>query len=171
MLLNGSVGEDSWDPWTGRRSNQSILKEISHEYSLEEQMLKWNSNTLATWCEELTHWKKSSCLHRLKAGEEVDDRMRRLNCLTYSIDISLRNLQELVMDSEASFLHSMGPQRVRHTWLTELTDLWCLKIQQLYCSPEVTTMNINNNNNKKKTQIVRNIFLRKKYNKMHVSQH
>ena len=43
-------------PWTARRSKQSILKEISSEYSSEVLMLKWNSNTLATWCEELTHW-------------------------------------------------------------------------------------------------------------------
>jgi len=42
-------------PWTARRSNQSVLKEISPEYSLEGLMLKWGSNTLATWCEELTH--------------------------------------------------------------------------------------------------------------------
>ena len=48
-------------PWTARRSNQSILKEINPEYSLEYWNIHWNihwsSNTLATWCEELTHWK------------------------------------------------------------------------------------------------------------------
>ena len=42
-------------PWTARRSNQSILKEISPGCSLEELMLNWNSNTMASWCEELTH--------------------------------------------------------------------------------------------------------------------
>ena len=41
-------------PWTARRSNQSILKEISPEYSLKDWCWSWNSNTLATWCEELT---------------------------------------------------------------------------------------------------------------------
>ena len=56
-------------PWTARRSNQSILKEISPEYSLEGLMLKWNSNNLATWCEELTHLKRPWCWERLKAGE------------------------------------------------------------------------------------------------------
>ena len=61
-------------PWTTRRSNQSILKEISPEYSLEGLMLKWNSNTLATWCEELTHLKRLWCWERLKAGGEGDDR-------------------------------------------------------------------------------------------------
>ena len=69
-------------PWTTRRSNQSILKECS----LEGLMLKlklgvhwkdwcwsWNCNTLATWCEELTHWKRPQCWERLRAGGEGDD--------------------------------------------------------------------------------------------------
>ena len=47
--------------WTARRTNQSILKEISTGCSLEGLMLKLNSNTLATSCEELTHWKRSWC--------------------------------------------------------------------------------------------------------------
>ena len=57
-------------PWTARRSNQSFLKEISPEYSLEG----WNSNILATWCEELTHWKRLWCWEKLRAGRERDDR-------------------------------------------------------------------------------------------------
>ena len=59
-------------PWTARRSNQSILKEISPEYSLEGLMLKLQC--LATWCEELTHWKRPWCWERLKVGGEGDDR-------------------------------------------------------------------------------------------------
>ena len=59
-------------PWTARRSNQSILKEISPEYSLERLMLKLQY--LATWCKELTHWKTSWCWEKLKAEEEGDDR-------------------------------------------------------------------------------------------------
>ena len=45
-------------PWRERRSNQSILKEINPEYSLEELMLKLSSNTMATLCKKLTHWKR-----------------------------------------------------------------------------------------------------------------
>ena len=45
-------------PWTARRSNQSILKEISPEYSSEGLVLKLKLQYLATWCEELTHWKR-----------------------------------------------------------------------------------------------------------------
>ena len=55
--------------WTARRSNHSILKEISPEYSLERLCWSWNSNTLVTWWEELTHWKRPWCWERLKAGE------------------------------------------------------------------------------------------------------
>ena len=61
-------------PWTATRSNQSILKEISAGCSLEGLMLNWNSNTLATWCEELTHLKRPWCWERLRAGGEGDDR-------------------------------------------------------------------------------------------------
>ena len=56
-------------PWTARRSNQSILEEISHECSLQELMLKLKLLTLATWCEELSQLKRPWCWERLKAGE------------------------------------------------------------------------------------------------------
>ena len=61
-------------PWTVRRSNQSILKEISPECSLEGLMLKLNSNTLAAWCQEPTHWKRPWSWERLKVRGEGDDR-------------------------------------------------------------------------------------------------
>ena len=61
-------------PWTARRSNQSILKEISPGCSLEGMMLKLKSSTLTTSCEELTHWKRLWCWEGLGAGGEGDDR-------------------------------------------------------------------------------------------------
>ena len=61
-------------PRTVRRSNQSILKEISLEYSLEGQMLKLKLQYLTTWCKELTHWKRPWCWERLKARGEGDNR-------------------------------------------------------------------------------------------------
>ena len=61
-------------PWTARRSNQSILKEISPEYSLEGLMLKLKLQYFGHLIEELTHWKKPWCWERLKAGGEGDDR-------------------------------------------------------------------------------------------------
>ena len=61
-------------PWTSRRSNQSILKKISPEYSLEGLMLKVKLQSLAIWCEELTHWKRPWFWERLRGGGEGDDR-------------------------------------------------------------------------------------------------
>ena len=61
-------------PWTARRSNQSIRKEINAEYSWKDWCRNWNSNTLATWCEEPTHWKRLWFQEGLKAGREGDDR-------------------------------------------------------------------------------------------------
>ena len=61
-------------PWIARRSNQSILKEISLNIHWKDWYWSWNSNTLATWWEELTHWKRPWCWERLKAGGEGVDR-------------------------------------------------------------------------------------------------
>ena len=69
------VLEKTWGvPWTARRSNQSILKEISPGVHWKDWCWKsWNSNTLATWCKELTHLKRPWCWERLKAGGERGD--------------------------------------------------------------------------------------------------
>jgi len=61
-------------PWTARRSNQSILKEISPGCALEGLMLKLKLQYFGTWCGELTHWKRPWCWERLRAGGEGDDR-------------------------------------------------------------------------------------------------
>ena len=61
-------------PWTSGRSNQSILKDIDLNIHWKDWCWSWNSNTLAAWCEELTHLKKPWCWGRLKVGGEGDDR-------------------------------------------------------------------------------------------------
>ena len=61
-------------PRTAKITTQSILKEISPEYSLERLMRSWSSNTLATWCKELTHLTRSWCWGRLKVGGEGGNR-------------------------------------------------------------------------------------------------
>ena len=60
--------------WTARRSNQSILKEINPNFLWKDWWWNWSSNTLATWCEEMTHWERPWCWERLKVGEEGHDR-------------------------------------------------------------------------------------------------
>ena len=59
-------------PWTARRSNQFILKEISLGVHWKDWSWSWNSNILATWCKELTHWKRPWCWEELGAGEGDD---------------------------------------------------------------------------------------------------
>ena len=61
-------------PWTARRSNQSILKEISPGCHWKDWCWSWNSNTFAIWCEELTHLKRPQCWERLRAGGEGDNK-------------------------------------------------------------------------------------------------
>ena len=63
-------------PCTARRSNQSILKKSVPNIHSKDWCWSWNSNTLATWCKELTPWEKYWCWERLKAGREGDDRIR-----------------------------------------------------------------------------------------------
>ena len=81
-------------PGTARRSNQSILKEISTEYSLEGLIWNWSSNTLAIWCKELTYWKSPWCWERLKAGGEGNDSgWDSWDGINDSMDMSLSKLQ------------------------------------------------------------------------------
>ena len=88
-------------PWTLRRSNQSILKEISPEYSLEGLILKLKLQSFGHVMQELTHLKRLWCWEGLKVGGEWDKRMRCLDGITDSIYLSLSNLQEFVMNREA----------------------------------------------------------------------
>ena len=74
MLLNCGVRGDSWESfWLQRKPNQSTLKEIL-PINFKDWCWSWNSSTLATWCEELTHLKRPWCWERLKAGGERSDR-------------------------------------------------------------------------------------------------
>ena len=88
-------------PWTAKRSNQSILKEINPEYSLEGLMLKLKLNTLDTWCKEPSHWKRPWCWEKLRAGEKGWQWVRWLDGIIDSMDMGLSKPRDIVKDREA----------------------------------------------------------------------
>ena len=125
-------------PWTARRSNQSILKEISPEYSLAGLMLKPNLQTSATWCEELTHWRRPWCWEILMAGGEGDVR-------GWDGWMASATRWTWVWASSGSWwtgkpgmLQSMGSQRVRHDWTdSNIKEThWCTSAYNLIHNSE-----------------------------------
>ena len=125
MLLNCGVGEDSRESLgLQRRSKQSILKEISPEYSLEGLMLKLKLQSFGHLIQRTDSWKRPWCWERLKAGEEGGKR-------EWDGWMASQTQWTWVWVSSGSWwwagkpglLQSMGWQRVRHDWVTELNWL------------------------------------------------
>ena len=136
MLLNCGVGEDSWESLglQGDPTGPSWRKSVLNVY-WKDWGWSWSSNTLATWCEELTHWKRPSCWARMKAGGEGDDRRwdgymaspTQWTCVWASS-------RSWWWTGKPSVLQSMGLQRAGHDWATELnwTDTSLLENSTLF---------------------------------------
>ena len=104
-------------PWTAKRSNQFILKAISPIIHWKDWCWSWNSNTLVTWCEELTHLKRPWCWERLKAGGEGDNREWD-DCMASSTQWTWVWVSSgsWWWTGRPSMLQSMGSQRVGQDW-------------------------------------------------------
>ena len=135
-------------PRTARRSNQSILKEISPEYSLEGLMLKLKLQYFGHLMQRTDSLEKTLMLGKIEGRRRRGwQRMRWLDGITEVMDMSLSKLSSWWCTGKPGVLQSMGSQRVRHDWVTELTvwsfaywpealiDAWASPVAQLVKNP------------------------------------
>ena len=107
-------------PWTARRSNHSILKEINPEYSLEGLMLKLKLQYFDYLMHTANTLEKSVMLGKIEGRRKRGHQsMRWLDGITNAMEMNLGKFQEMVRDRDDWFALIQGSQRVRHDWVTE----------------------------------------------------
>ena len=124
-------------PWTARRSNDSILKEINPEYSLEGLMLKLKLQYFGHLMWRTDSFEKILMLGKIEGRRRrVWQKIRWLDGITNSMDLSSSKLPELVMDRKAWYAAVHGSHKFGHSWVTELnwTEIW----NQDYLTPKAT---------------------------------
>ena len=131
MLLNCGVGEDSWESLgTARRSNQSILKEINPDYSLEGLMVKLQYFDHLMW--RVDSLEKTLMLGKIEGRRRRGrQRMRWLDGVIDSTDMSLSKLQEMVMNRETwrAAVHGVTKSQ---TWLSDWTKQIFLRVRNMF---------------------------------------
>ena len=110
-----------WVPWTARRSNQSILKEISPECSFEGLMLKLKLQYFGHLIQRTNSLEKTLMLGKTEGRRRGRQKLRWLDGITYSMDMSLSELRELVMDRVAwhAAVHGLTKSRIRLDWTVQ----------------------------------------------------